>query len=96
VGEVLMVNEFFYGEFMTTAQRIRILIVEDQAMMRQGLRAALESYPNIEVVGETDNGEEALVKTGKLYRLSSLWTIRCPRWTALRPRDLSRANILRL
>lgn len=63
---------------MTIAQRIRVLIVEDQAMMRQGLRSALESYPNIEVVGETDNGEEALGKAGKLLPTLVIMDITLP------------------
>ena len=62
-----------------SARRIRVLIVEDQAMMRQGLRAALESYPNIEVIGETDNGEEALVKTGKLLPTLVIMDITLPK-----------------
>jgi DNA-binding NarL/FixJ family response regulator len=46
---------------VTAAQKIRVLIVDDHVMVRQGLRAVLRSYPNIEVVGEAGNGEEALV-----------------------------------
>jgi DNA-binding NarL/FixJ family response regulator len=45
---------------MTAAQKIRVLIVDDHAMVRQGLRAVLQSYPNIEVVGEAANGEEGV------------------------------------
>ena len=32
--------------------RIRVMLVDDHAMVRQGLRSVLESYPDIEVVGE--------------------------------------------
>ena len=42
------------------AKSIRVLLVDDHAMIRQGLRCALECYPNIEVVGEAGDGEEAL------------------------------------
>jgi DNA-binding NarL/FixJ family response regulator len=52
---------------MTTAQKIRVLIVDDHIMVRQGLRAVLQSYPNIEVVGEAGNGEEALSSASKLH-----------------------------
>ncbi|HLQ12698.1 MAG TPA: response regulator transcription factor [Steroidobacteraceae bacterium] len=41
--------------------RIRVLIVDHHAMVRSGLQAALSSEPGIEVVGATDNVEEALV-----------------------------------
>jgi len=39
---------------------IRILLVDDHAMVRQGLRSVLDSYADIEVVGEAWNGEEAV------------------------------------
>ena len=51
---------------MTAAQKIRVLIVDDHAMVRQGLRAVLQSYPNIEVVGEAANGEEGVASVQKL------------------------------
>jgi len=51
---------------MTTAQKIRVLIVDDHVMVRQGLRAVLQSYPNIDVVGEAGNGEEAISSVPKL------------------------------
>jgi PAS domain S-box-containing protein len=41
-------------------QPIRVLLVDDHAMVRQGLRNLLGSYTDIEVVGESSNGEEAL------------------------------------
>ena len=37
---------------MTTAKKIRIFLVDDDALVRQALRSALQAYPNIEVVGE--------------------------------------------
>ena len=51
---------------MAAAQKIRVLIVDDHAMVRQGLRAVLQSYPNIEVVGEAANGEEGVSSVQKL------------------------------
>jgi PAS domain S-box-containing protein len=42
------------------SRRISVLLVDDHAMVRQGLRTLLESYPDIEVVGEAGNGEEAV------------------------------------
>jgi DNA-binding NarL/FixJ family response regulator len=50
-------------EFATqtsSQQSIRVLLVDDHAMVRQGLRSLLDSYPDIEVAGEASNGEEAL------------------------------------
>jgi DNA-binding NarL/FixJ family response regulator len=51
---------------MTAAQKIRVLIADDHVMVRQGLRAVLQSYPNIDVVGEAGNGEEAISSVAKL------------------------------
>ncbi|MBT2483820.1 MULTISPECIES: response regulator transcription factor [unclassified Microbacterium] len=39
---------------------IRVLIADDEAMMRAGVRAILESDPDIEVVFEATNGHEAI------------------------------------
>jgi DNA-binding NarL/FixJ family response regulator len=40
--------------------RIRVVLVDDQAMVRSGLRLILETEPDIEVVGEAANGREGL------------------------------------
>jgi DNA-binding NarL/FixJ family response regulator len=47
------------------AKQIRVLLVDDHAMVRQGLRAALEPYSNIVVIGEADDGERAIVSVEK-------------------------------
>ena len=43
-----------------------VLIVEDHTLLRQGLRAMISSDPEIEVVGEADNGRDAIKLAGKL------------------------------
>jgi PAS domain S-box-containing protein len=45
----------------TSDGKIHVLLVDDHAMVRQGLRSVLDSYPKIKVVGEASNGKEALV-----------------------------------
>jgi len=41
-------------------QRVRVLIADDQQPTRQGLKALLTHYPQVEVVGEATNGQEAV------------------------------------
>ena len=49
---------------MTNA--IRVLIVDDHAIVRKGLRALLRNLPDIEVVGEAEDGWEAIAAVEKL------------------------------
>jgi len=41
-------------------KKLRILLADDHVVMRTGLRALLERQPNLEVVGETENGRETV------------------------------------
>ncbi len=47
-------------------QRIRVLIVEDEAMVREGFRRLLETEPDVEVVGDAASGREAIEAAEKL------------------------------
>lgn len=57
---------------------IRVLIVDDQAMVRAGFRSLLETEDGIEVVGEAANGEEAFAQVGALDPDVTLMDIRMP------------------
>src|SRR5215208_1907084 len=46
---------------------IRVLITDDHGVVRQGLRMFLSLDPDIEVVGEAENGEEALNMVRELH-----------------------------
>jgi NarL family two-component system response regulator LiaR len=46
------------------AERIRVLIVDDHAVVRQGLRAFLQLQPDIDVVGEASRGRTAAEVAG--------------------------------
>lgn len=48
------------------AAAIRILLCEDQTLMRQGLHTILELEPGFQVVGEAVNGQEALTQYHEL------------------------------
>ena len=44
----------------------RVLLVDDHVMFRQGLRSMLETYGDVEIVGEASNGEEAVTASGEM------------------------------
>ncbi len=46
--------------------KIKILLVDDHAIMRDGIRALLSLYDDIEIVGEASEGKEAIEKAQKL------------------------------
>ena len=50
----------------TAASRIRVLIVDDHGVVREGLRAYLELEPDIEVVGEARDGQEGVRRAQEL------------------------------
>ena len=47
-------------------KEITVMLVEDHQLVRQGLRSLLESEPDIEVVGEAENGQQAVQLAGTL------------------------------
>lgn len=48
------------------AEQTRILLADDHAILRSGLRLLIDNRPNLKVVGEAGNVEEALAKTRQL------------------------------
>jgi len=46
---------------------LRILVVDDNQMIRDGITTLLSAEPNWEVCGEAENGSEALQKTRQLH-----------------------------
>ena len=50
---------------MGKSQRIKVLIVDDHAVVRQGLRTFLGMLPDIQIVGEAASGAEAVEAAGK-------------------------------
>jgi DNA-binding NarL/FixJ family response regulator len=58
---------------------IRILIADDQALVRAGFRKLLETDPEIEVVGEVGDGREAVDLARRLRPTLVLMDIRMPR-----------------
>jgi len=58
---------------------IRVLLVDDHTMVREGIRSVLESYPDIEVAGEASDGEEAFQMVGVLCPSVVVMDINMPR-----------------
>ncbi|WP_327235311.1 response regulator transcription factor [Streptomyces sp. NBC_01317] len=57
---------------------IRVLIVDDQVMVREGFSVLLNAMPDIEVVGEAVNGREAVTQVAALDPDVVLMDIRMP------------------
>jgi DNA-binding NarL/FixJ family response regulator len=61
-----------------TERRVRVLIVDDDDLMRAGLRGVLASDERIELVGEADDGRQAVYRTRLLKPDVVLMDVRMP------------------
>lgn len=57
---------------------IRVLIADDHVFYREGVRAFLDNSPDIQVVGEAGNGEEAIARAAKLQPDVILMDLKMP------------------
>ena len=62
----------------STERRIRILTVDDHPMLREGIAAAVDAQPDMEVAGEASNGREALDKFRSLRPDVTLMDLHMP------------------
>src|SRR5438132_10674996 len=60
-------------------QSLRVLIVDDHALFRRGLQMVLKQEPDIDVVGEAEDGHEAVEKAQELMPDVILMDVRMPR-----------------
>lgn len=58
---------------------IRVVIAEDHALVREGTRQILEEQPDIEVVGEAEDGEEAVALVSRVRPRVVLMDIAMPK-----------------
>jgi DNA-binding NarL/FixJ family response regulator len=63
---------------MSGAGQVRVLVADDQAMVRAGLVALLDSQPGLSVVGQAANGREAALLARELRPDVVLMDIRMP------------------
>ena len=61
------------------SERHRVLIVDDHALFRRGLQMVLDGEPDIEVVGEAADGQQALERAQELMPDVVLMDVRMPR-----------------
>jgi len=58
--------------------KIRVLVVDDHAMFREGIRSLLDGYEDVEIIGEATEGREAIEKVGQLVPEVVLMDIAMP------------------
>src|SRR5919112_798786 len=61
------------------AEQVRVLVVDDQALIRSGFRLILEAEDDITVVGEAGDGEVAITEAERLKPDVVLMDVRMPR-----------------
>jgi DNA-binding NarL/FixJ family response regulator len=63
---------------VSTRTSIRILTVDDHAMLREGIAAVIESQPDMQIVGEAANGSEAVERFVELKPDVTLMDLQMP------------------
>ncbi|MGZ4597123.1 MAG: response regulator, partial [Actinomycetes bacterium] len=57
---------------------VRVVVADDQALVRAGFRMILDAEPDMDVVGEAADGEEAVALVGRLTPDVVLMDVRMP------------------
>ncbi|MEO5955567.1 MAG: PAS domain S-box protein, partial [Nitrospiraceae bacterium] len=63
--------------------RIRVLVVDDHAMVRKGICSLLDSYPDVDMVGEAGDGEEGVAMAERLQPSIVLMDINMPKMNGI-------------
>ncbi len=62
---------------------LRLLLADDQAMVRAGFRMILDAQDDMDVVGEVENGEQAVYATQRLQPDIVLMDVQMPKMDGL-------------
>jgi chemotaxis response regulator CheB len=65
------------------SDEMQIIIADDHPIVRGGLRQLIDSDPQLKVVAEANDGEEAIRKIEELRPGLRFWISICPNWTGL-------------
>lgn len=75
---------------IVTGSPIRLLLVDDHPLMREGIHAVLQRQPDMAVVGEATNGMEAVERHAELRPDVTLMDLQMPRMDGLRAMQIVR------
>lgn len=68
---------------MKEERELQVMIVDDHAPLRQGIRAMLAGYADIHVVGEANNGLEAILLMEQLHPSIVLMDVNMPKMNGI-------------
>jgi DNA-binding NarL/FixJ family response regulator len=75
---------------MAESRKIRLLLVDDHVLVREGIRSSLHRHPSIAIVGEAADGREAVRKCKKLSPDIVLMDLNMPEMSGLEATPLIR------
>src|SRR5262245_60106369 len=68
---------------MKAGRKIKLLLVDDHALVREGIRSSLVRYPSLTIVGEAENGKDAVRKSRELQPDIILMDLNMPEMSGL-------------
>ncbi|HEY9508371.1 MAG TPA: response regulator transcription factor, partial [Verrucomicrobiae bacterium] len=68
---------------MKSARKLKVLLVDDHALVREGIRSSLIRHPSITVLAEAENGAEAIRKSKQLQPDVVLMDLNMPEMNGL-------------
>jgi len=77
---------------MKSERKLKVLLVDDHALVREGIRSSLVRYAKIKAVGEAANGKEALRKCKELQPDVVLMDLNMPEMSGLEATPLIRSS----